>query len=283
MQNSVLMPYAVVAIFGLAFGSFLNVCIARLPREESVITPGSRCPRCGHPVRWYDNIPVLSYLLLRGRCRDCGGRISPIYPVVEVLAAGICLAAFARYALSPEFIKMATLDMLALIIVFTDLLERRVSHAVTLFGIGGGILFSFLIPVDSRPLEWAFRRYGFVGGATLSSVLGAVAGALVGGGLFYAVGEAFYIAGGRRKEYLGFGDVMLMLMVGMFLGPPLTLMTILVGSLGGTLVAVPLTIASSRFRDYHWPYATFLGAAAIFSSLWGSGLLEAYLRWAGLA
>ena len=114
-------------------------------------------------------------------------------------------------------------------------------------------------------------------------VLVAFAGALIGGGLFYAVGEAFYRLSGKTKEYLGFGDVMLMLMVGLFLGPALTLMTILLGSLLGSLVAVPLTLVSPRFRNYHWPYATFLGAAALYSSLWGSGLLAAYLRWAGFA
>lgn len=278
-----LIPYAIVAVFGLAFGSFLNVCIARLPRKESVITPRSRCPRCGHPIRFYDNIPVLSYLLLRGRCRDCRKPISLLYPLVELLVAGVGVAAFWRYALSPEFIKAVIFNMLVLIIVFTDLLERIVPHPVTWLGMGAGMLFSFLVPTDSRPVQWVLRHWGFFVSGTTASVCGAMAGALVGGGLFYAVGEAFYLAGGRQKEYLGFGDVMLMLMVGAFLGPALTLMTILLGSLGGTLVAVPLSVASPRFRHYEWPYATFLGGAAVFSSLWGSSLLEAYLRWAGLS
>jgi leader peptidase (prepilin peptidase) / N-methyltransferase len=283
VQISILIPYVVWGVLGLVFGSFLNVCIARLPKGESIITPRSHCPRCGHLIRWYDNIPLVSYAFLGGRCRDCRVRISPIYPFVELLTAGIWVAGFARYELSPEFIKVTIFNMLVLIVVFTDVLERRVPHAVTVSGMIAGFLFCFLVPMDARPVGWILSRLGFFPGETTLSVLAAIAGALAGGGLFYAVGEAFYLASGRQKEYLGFGDVMLMLMVGVFLGAPLTLMTILLGSVVGTLVAVPLTLASARFRGYQWPYATFLGAAAIYASLWGPSLLEAYLRWAGFA
>lgn len=276
------MPYVVVTLFGLAFGSFLNVCIFRLPRQESIITPRSHCPRCGRPIRWHDNIPVLSYLLLRGRCRDCRQAISPIYPFVEMLTAAFLLVAFVQYRLSPEFIKTTVLGMLLLILIFTDFRERRLPHAVTLFGISLGLLLSFFIPVDNRPLEWVLRRLGVLMEGTLSSLFGAAAGALVGGGLFYAVGEAFYYLGGRQKEYLGFGDVMLMLMVGTFLGAPLTLLTVLLGSIVGTVIAAPLEISSPRFRHYQWPYGSFLGAAAIYSSLGGKALLDGYLRWSGL-
>jgi prepilin signal peptidase PulO-like enzyme (type II secretory pathway) len=114
-------------------------------------------------------------------------------------------------------------------------------------------------------------------------VAGAVAGALAGGGLFYAVGEAFYRLGGKQKEYLGFGDVMLMFMVGTFLGMPLTLMTILLGSLGGSILALSMSAVSSRFRGYAWPYGTFLGVAAIYAGLHGSWLLDGYLRWSGIS
>lgn len=278
-----LIAYVVVALFGLVFGSFLNVCIFRLPRNESILAPRSHCPHCNHPIRWYDNIPLFSYLLLGGRCRDCHARISPIYPVVEALTALVLIVTFHKYGLSPDFVKYATLGMMLLILIFTDLLERRIPQAVTVIGIAYGLLLSFFIPVDDRPLEWLFRRMEWFLEGTASSVLGAVAGALVGGGLFYVVGEAFYRLGGREKEYLGFGDVMLMFMVGSFLGVPLTLMTILLGSLGGTIIALSFHIANPRFRDYPWPYGTFLGIAAIYSSLDGARLLGAYLRWSGLA
>jgi len=276
------MLYAVVAAFGLVFGSFLNVCIVRLPRKESILTPRSHCPLCNHPIRWFDNIPLVSYLLLRGRCRDCHGRISPRYAIVEALTALLLMATFHRFGLSPELIKYCVLVMMLIVLVFTDLRERRIPHAVTVFGISLGVVFSFFITVDNRPVGWVADRMGLFLPGTALSVLGAITGALLGGGLFYAVGEAFYILGGRQKEYLGFGDVMLMLMVGSFLGVPLTMLTILLGSLAGSVVALSMTLAAPRFRDYHWPYGTFLGIAAIYAALDGPRLLEAYLRWSGL-
>jgi leader peptidase (prepilin peptidase) / N-methyltransferase len=277
------MLYIFLAIFGLVFGSFLNVCIFRLTHDESIVIPRSHCPECQHPIRWYDNIPLASYVVLGGRCRDCHTRISPVYPVVEALTGLMLPATFHRHGLSPEFVKYAVFVMMLIILIFTDLLERRIPHPVTLFGIGVGFLFCFFIPVDSRPLDWLLSRMDWFIGGVASSLLGTVAGALVGGGLFYIVGEAFYHFGGKDKEYLGFGDVMLMLMVGCFLGPPLTVLTILLGSLGGTIIALAFTIVNPQFRNYPWPYGTFLGVAAIYASLDGTRLLDAYLRWSGLA
>jgi leader peptidase (prepilin peptidase)/N-methyltransferase len=277
------MSYALVAVFGLVFGSFLNVCIVRLPNKQSILVPGSHCPLCKHPIRWFDNIPLVSYLLLRGRCRDCHARISPQYAVVEALTAILLAATFRRFGLSPEFVKYSALVMMLIVLIFTDLRRRRIPHAVTVFGIGLGMVFSFFIPVDNRPVGWLAERIGWFPPELVLSVLGAIIGALTGGGLFYAVGEAFYILGGRKKEFLGFGDVMLMLMVGTFLGAPLTLLTILLGSMGGSIIALSITLAAPRFRDYHWPYGTFLGIAAIYAALDGTRLLEAYLRWSGLA
>jgi leader peptidase (prepilin peptidase)/N-methyltransferase len=273
----------VVGIFGLVLGSFLNVCIVRLPSKQSILTPRSHCPLCKHPIRWFDNIPLLSYLLLRGRCRDCHGRISPQYAAVEALTALLLIATFRRFGLSPEFVKYSTLVMMLIVLIFTDLRQRRIPQAVTVFGMSLGMIFSFFIPVDSRPIGWLAERMGLFPPPAVLSVLGAITGALTGGGLFYAVGEAFYILGGKKKEYLGFGDVMLMLMVGTFLGAPLTLLTILLGSLGGSIVALSITLAAPRFRQYHWPYGTFLGIAAVYAALDGTRLLEAYLRWSGLA
>jgi len=283
VQTPPILSYIMVAVFGLVLGSFLNVCIVRLPRKLSILAPRSHCPFCEHPIRWFDNIPLVSYLLLRGRCRDCHARISPQYAVVEALTAILLMATFRRFGLSPEFVKCSVLVMMLIVLIFTDLRQRRIPHAVTVFGISLGVVLSFFIPVDNRPVAWLAERMGLFLSETVSSVLGAIAGAVTGGGLFYAVGEAFYILGGRQKEYLGFGDVMLMLMVGTFLGPPLTLLTILLGSLGGSIVALSTTLAAPRFRDYQWPYGTFLGIAAIYAALDGPRLVEAYLRWSGLA
>ncbi len=269
----------IVAIFGLIFGSFLNVCILRVPRRESIVRPGSHCPSCGSAIRWYDNIPVLSYVLLRGRCRDCGKRISLLYPLVEILTAVVFLLEFRHYGLTPGFLKSAIFAMLMIVLIFTDLRERRIPHKITLFGIGLGIALSLLIPVDNRPIGWILADWKVFPSAVLLSLMGALVGALVGGGLFFVVGEAFYHL--RHKEGLGFGDVMLMLVVGVFYGPSLTLMTIMLGSLLGTAIAIPLALFSSKFRDYQWPYGSFLGIAAIYASIGGEALLHAYLSWGG--
>jgi prepilin signal peptidase PulO-like enzyme (type II secretory pathway) len=171
--------------------------------------------------------------------------------------------------------------MLLLVLIFTDLRERRIPHAVTGLGISIGLLLSVVVPVDSRPIEGLARWFDSYPQGTALSILGSLGGALLGGGLFYGVGELFFWLGGRKKQYLGFGDVMLMFMVGTFLGPPLTVLTILLGSVLGTLVAVPLEFVG-KFRHYHWPYGTFLGVAALYASLGGDYLLNAYLRWVNL-
>ncbi len=283
MQILAPIAYITVAIYGLVFGSFLNVCISRLPQRESIVRPRSHCPRCNHAIRWYDNIPLISYLVLRARCRDCHAPISPLYPTVEVLTALVLMLTFRVYGLGPEFVKYSAFGMLLIVLIFTDLLVRRIPHAVTIFGIGLALVFSIFIPVDARPLGWILRHWDIYLEGTVASLAGAVTGALVGGGLFYAVGEAFYRFGGKQKEYLGFGDVMLMFMVGAFFGVPLTLMTTLLGSLGGSVLALVMSALNSRFRGYAWPYGTFLGIAAIYASLDGGRLLEWYLRASGMA
>jgi leader peptidase (prepilin peptidase) / N-methyltransferase len=275
--------YILLGLFGLCFGSFLNVCISRLPKGESVVHPRSHCPKCNHAIRWYDNIPVVSYLILRGQCRDCQTRISPLYPSVELLTAFVLILTFYIYGVSPAFLKYAVLGMMLIVLVFTDLLDRRIPHAVTIFGILVGLLFSYFIPVDDRPIGWILRHWDIYIDGFPASIAGAIAGALSGGGLFYAVGEAFYHFGGKQKEFLGFGDVMLMLMVGTFFGVPLTLMTILLGSLGGSVIALVMSAIDARYRGYAWPFGTFLGVAAIYAALNGNWLLNGYLRVSGMA
>ncbi|MGH9455920.1 MAG: prepilin peptidase, partial [Terriglobia bacterium] len=264
-------------LLGLVFGSFLNVCIARLPNHQSIVHPGSRCPKCGHAIRGHDNVPVLSYLILGAKCRDCGHRISPVYPLIEILTAVLWIAAINVYGPSPEFIKATVFGMILLILIFTDLIDRKIPHAVTLFGIAVGILMSLWVPVDDRIFDWIFRLAGIDLEGWASSLAGAITGALFGGGLLYGVAWLFTKFGDPEKEYLGFGDVMLMLMIGTFLGLPLTYLTILIGSLLGTLVALLLNILMKRFRSYQWPYGSFLGFAGIFVSLGGQALLESYL------
>jgi leader peptidase (prepilin peptidase)/N-methyltransferase len=284
------MTYLFVALFGLVLGSFLNVCIARLPLGLSVVHPRSNCPHCHHTIRWYDNVPVLSYIWLRGRCRDCQEPISLIYPLVEILNAGLMLAAYVVDGFSLRFVHDAIFMMLLLVLVFTDLFELRIPHVVTVPGIVVGLVLSCFVRVDARPLLPILLHYGVVPPSTLAgdftaaqrliSFLGAVTGALAGGGLFYLVGEAFYRL--RHIAGMGGGDIMLMLLVGTFLGLPLTLLTVLLGSLLGVFVAIPFLILNRRrFWRFKWPYGSFLGAAGIYTCLWGNQLLESYLRWSG--
>src|SRR5579875_783171 len=150
----------IVAIFGLVFGSFLNVCIVRVPRRESVVSPGSHCPSCRAPIRWHDNIPVLSYVILRGRCRNCGKRISMLYPAVEILTAAVFWFDFAHYGFTPEFIKSVVFAMLMIVLIFTDLRERRIPHRITVPGIAlGRVPFSGFSIADRRAGGGADRRW----------------------------------------------------------------------------------------------------------------------------
>ena len=272
------MAYLLVIVLGLVLGSFLNVCIFRLPHGASIVRPGSHCPQCKHPIRWHDNVPVLSYLLLGGRCRDCGERISLIYPVVELATVGLLLLNFRLHGWGAEFIRDAVLILMMIVIVFTDLTERRIPHAVTVPGMVIGLASSWFVPVDSRPLGGLWHLIGTVPPPAVASFVGSVAGAAIGGGLFYLAGEAFYIV--RHVQGLGFGDVMLMLVIGTFFGVPSTLLTILLGSLLAVLVALPfVALDRRRYWRFHWPYGSFLATAAIYVCLRGEALLDAYLHW----
>lgn len=277
------LAYPAAALFGLILGSFLNVCIIRLPHHESIVAPRSRCPACLELIHWYDNIPIASYVALRARCRGCGKHISAMYPVVEALTATVFVAAFAEFGLTADFLKSVTFGLFIIVIVFTDLRERIIPHSVTIAGIATGLLFSLWIPVNDVALDSLLRHFAIGFHGPLSSLAGALLGGLFGAGLLYAVAWCFRRFGDPEKEYLGFGDVMLMLMIGVFLGIPLTYLTILLGSLAGMLVAVPVALLSRRFRNYAWPYGSFLGAAAIYACFAGQTLIVSYLHWSGVA
>ena len=239
---------------GLAVGSFLNVCIHRLPLKQSVVHPGSRCPSCGYELRWYDNLPVLSYLFLRGRCRSCRKGISLQYPVIEVITAVMFLAHW--YALGPTALLAPKLVFgCALIVLFMIDLEHQIlPDVITLPGIVIGLLLSLVLPPGP-----------------LMSVLGI----LLGGGLLWAIAELWYRL--RHVEAMGFGDVKMLAMIGAWLGVKMVVMTFILASMMGGLVGVVLIASRRADMATRVPFGTMLAVAALIASLYGGPLLAWYL------
>ncbi len=295
----------VVFLFGLTFGSFLNVCIYRLPREQSVASPGSNCPKCHAEIRWYDNIPVLSWLLLRGRCRDCGARISPRYLLVELLTGVLFLACFLQFGYSLSTFKYCVFSFLTLGLIFIDAEWRLLPDALTLPGIGLGVAFSLLVPVNDLLSQFlpVFAPAAYKLPWRLLSLSESLLGAAVGASFIYGVAVLYLRA--RGVEGMGLGDVKLMAMVGSFLGVKLTVLTIFGASVLGTLFGMSTILAvwikrtrrrivrnreqpqvarrrawqSARliYRHYQLPFGVFLGGVAIFALLFGDHALQLYL------
>jgi leader peptidase (prepilin peptidase)/N-methyltransferase len=262
-------------LFGIAIGSFLNVCIHRLPRGESVVAPRSRCPQCKTAIASYDNIPLLSYMLLGGKCRHCKTRISPVYFFVELATGLMFLLSLALFGLSVEFFRQVVFGSLLIVLVMTDWQERILPDRVNFPGMALGLAFALILPIGDGTALWLARLAGF-GGLPVGviSLCDGLLGALAGGGLLYGLGELYFRL--RHREGMGFGDVKMMAMVGCFLGPKLTLLTILLGSLGGSVIGLLLIAIFRKQSDYELPFGTFLGLAAFFASLWGWPILNWY-------
>ncbi len=246
--------WAALAMLGACLGSFINVVIHRLPLGLSLVRPRSRCPICGRPIRATENIPLVSYLLLRGRCRGCAARIPWRYPAVEALGAGLTLAAVATAASPLDGLARTILVLALLAIVFIDLDHRIIPDAITLPGAVVGLLWSIVGPVPVRD---------------------ALLGVLAGGGGLLLVAWGYQRATGR--EGLGLGDVKLMAMVGAFLGWSGALSTVLIGSLAGTLVGLGLILSGRGNRLTALPFGTFLAPAAWLVLFLGSHLWQRYL------
>jgi leader peptidase (prepilin peptidase)/N-methyltransferase len=246
---------AAVAAVGLCIGSFLNVVITRLPEGKNLVFPRSACPRCGHLIAWFDNVPVLSWLLLRGRCRSCRQRISWRYPAGELLTAAVFVAAFLRFGVGAELF-VALLFLCALIaITGTDLDHQLIPDTITLPGVVAG----FVLNLATARLDWT------------ESLLGIV----VGGGVFFAI---ILIS----PSGMGGGDMKLGAMMGAFLGWKLGLLAVLLGVLSGGLVAVCLLAAGRKGRKDAVPFGPFLALGGAVSMLWGRSILAWYLGRFGL-
>ncbi len=264
-----------VFIFGLVIGSFLNVCIIRIPQRKSIVMPASACAKCGVPIRPYDNIPVLSWLLLGRKCRACKAEISGMYPLVELLTALLFVGCYMAFGLTAEALKWAIFSALVIVLVFTDLRERILPDVVNYTGFALGLALSFLtLPTDGTALWLANRMFDFPPPAPMISFLDALLGAALGGGLLWLVSEAYFRLRGR--EGMGLGDVKMMLMVGAFLGPKRTLLTIFAGSLLGSILGLAFMAARRKDSNYELPFGTFLGMAALLVVFFGTPVVSWY-------
>lgn len=266
---------SIAFLFGLVVGSFLNVCILRIPAGASIVRPGSHCPACSAPIKPYDNIPVLSWLILRGKCRACGAPIPPLYPAVELLTGLLFLACFAAYGLTPEAAKWAVFSALLVVLVFTDLRERILPDKINYAGFALALVLSlFTKPVDGTALWLANRLFDFPPPAPALSFVDALLGAAAGSGVLWLVAEGYFRLRGR--EGMGLGDVKMMLMAGAFLGLKRTVLTILVGSLLGSVIGLAVIVIARKGRDYELPFGTFLGAAALLVVFFGTPVVTWY-------
>ena len=248
------MSYVIVAGLGALIGSFLNVCIHRLPRCESIVWPGSHCPSCGTSIEYYDNIPLFSYLWLLGRCRTCRNSISMRYPVVEAANAAGYVMILATFGLTWTTVLYSALLSALLVVTGTDLSHRIIPNVVTVPGIVIGLL----------------------GAATVLPVglVNALLGMAIGGGILWALAWASpYLFG---KEGMGGGDIKLLAMIGAFLGWKPALLTIMVGSLSGSLIGLSLIGLGLMKRDEYIPFGPFLVFGALVSMFFAQPLLEWY-------
>ena len=294
-------------VLGLALGSFLNVCIYRLPRGMSVLNPRwSACPNCKQPIAFYDNVPVLSWLLLRGRCRKCKVPISPRYLLIEFLTTALFLACSWRFGMTLATLKYWTLAFLLLGLIFTDAETKLLPDRMTLTGLGLGIVFSLFVPVNDLAAQ--FLPLSLPVSSDVSSRLLSLAdsllGAAVGASFIYGAGAIYLRA--RGIEGMGFGDVKLMAMIGSFLGVKLTVFTIFAASIAGSIFGVStilmvwvkrtrrfverrhLTLHDARqrawhsaqtmYRHYEMPFGVFLGSMAMLAFFFGKQFLDWYWR-----
>ncbi len=244
-------PEILLAVFGLVIGSFLNVCIVRLPERRGLWRPGSACPECGTAIRWQDNVPVLSFVALRGRCRACGSRIPWRYPLVEILTSGLFALAYLRFGWSAQFGVSLALISALIVITGIDLAHQIIPDVITV----PGIVVGFLLNLGTGRVDW------------LDSLLGILAG----GGTFFAIILA-------SNGGMGGGDMKLGAMLGAFLGWKIALVSLLIAVLAGGAVAVVLLLLKSRGRKDPVPFGPFLALGGIAGLLWGETLLTWYLR-----
>jgi leader peptidase (prepilin peptidase) / N-methyltransferase len=260
LSMSLPIPFYVFAfIFGAVVGSFLNVCIYRLPKEESVVFPPSHCPQCDYRIRWYDNIPLLSYIALRGKCRSCKTRISSQYPAVELINGLLTLFLFTKFGPSVSFLVLFLFCSALVVITFIDLEHQIIPDVISLPGIVVGFASSFILPW----LSWQ------------SSLIGILAG----GGSLLLVAYGYHFL--TKKEGMGGGDIKLLAMMGAFLGWRAVPFIIFSASLVGSVIGISLMLVQKRDAKLAIPFGPFLAFGAILYIFFGREIIFWYLSLAG--
>lgn len=283
IENVINVPLPIVCVFmaalGAIIGSFLNVVIHRLPREQSIVFPASTCPKCRVAIKVYDNIPIVSYLILRGHCRSCGASISARYPMVEALTAVLFATVTWHDSLSfaLAFDLAFAASMMALIFIDAEhmILPNAITYPGIIFAIITRVAVSYLAgPVHFDDLPQLLTFFPALP-VWVVSIIGAVIGALAGGGSLWLMG--FMWEKLRGIEAMGFGDVKMMLMVGAFLGWRLTILTILIGALTGSIAGIAMMYRrGGRNLQMMLPFGIFLGIGSIVSLLFGSRIITWY-------
>ncbi|VAW38567.1 Leader peptidase (Prepilin peptidase) / N-methyltransferase [hydrothermal vent metagenome] len=258
--------YVIVFVIGACIGSFLNVCIYRIPAGLSVVRPGSRCPGCGSPVRGYDNIPVFSYFILGGKCRSCKAAFSVRYAMVELFVALLGVALYLRFAFAPEFFAYAAFTAALVTVAFIDLDHKIIPNVISLPGIVAGFavacLFGFVLSAGAADVLYP-------------SVIDSAIGLVLGGGFLFLISFGYYMLTGR--DGLGFGDVKLLAMIGAFVGWKGVLFTIFTGSVAGAVVGVFIVLFSGKSAKYAVPFGPFLSLGALLYIFFGRSIISWYL------
>jgi leader peptidase (prepilin peptidase)/N-methyltransferase len=242
-----------VTLFGLCIGSFLNVCAYRLPLGESIVHPRSRCTSCGRILTWFDNLPVLSWVVLGGRCRTCKQPVSWMYPAVEIVTALVFLITYLTYGLTLLALVRVVFACALIVLFVTDLQHKILPNVITYPGIVAGFVCSLFLPPG-----WT------------SSLIGLV----VGGGFLLLIAEVYVRL--RGQEGLGMGDVKLLAMIGAFLGWKLVLLTLVFASFTGSLIGGVLIASGRGTMKYELPFGTFLAVGAVLASTWGAPIADWY-------
>lgn len=264
----------IVLLFGLVVGSFLNVCIARLPQEESIVSPRSRCPRCRSAIAWYDNIPLVSYAVLRGKCRSCGLPISLRYPLVELLNGLLFLWVEREFGLSFEALLAMALCSSFVVITFIDLDHLIIPDVITLPGIVIGVAAApFFMTALMEPLPFGLSTV-LPDGPYIRGLVNSLLGLLAGGAPLFLIGWVWEKL--RKVEAMGGGDVKLMAMVGSFLGWKSALLSIMLGALSGSVVGGVLITLKRHKPENVIPFGPFLTAGSTLSLFYGGDILSWY-------